>query len=174
MQRMQNTIEMTPETAGRVTEILAESVACHERLLELYGEHREAIRSADHARMGAVMESEDELLARVATLEGERRAALGLNPRARAAGEPTITMLASVAGEPARSTLLELAERLKVLIERCRGAQRAIRTASESLLTHMRGLMSQVNQRLSHAGTYGRRGTVSSAAPVVTSLDMRS
>ena len=41
------------------------------------------------------------------------------------------------------------------------------------MATHIDGLVRQVAQRLSHAGTYGSGGRVEVKAPVVSGLDVR-
>ena len=46
--------------------------------------------------------------------------------------------------------------------------------ATVSLLAHMEGLMRHVGRRLSHAGTYGRRGVVEAGGVVVSCVDLRS
>ena len=48
----------------------------------------------------------------------------------------------------------------------------AVRVASLALTNHMNGLIEQVSAKLSHSGTYGRRGAVDPGRnQVVSSLD---
>ena len=71
------------------------------------------------------------------------------------------------------SGLLERAKTLRGPIERVRREQSIVREASSSVLSHMRGLMHQLSNRLSHAGTYGAGGKVSAGPVVVSGLDIR-
>ena len=85
----------------------------------------------------------------------------------------TLSFLASRTAEPARGALLQAARQLKELMARVAEKQRAVRTASESLLGHMQGLIAQVARSLSPTGTYARPGAPV-GAPVAGGLDMTS
>jgi hypothetical protein len=67
---------------------------------------------------------------------------------------------------------MAMADRLRSLIERVQREHRAIRSASETLGEHMRGLIQQVRGRLSCAGTYGRGGSVEAGGRVYSSVDV--
>lgn len=168
---------LTDEQAQGLETILSELVREHEGLEELAGEHRSAISALDTARLRAVVEQTARSLSRIAELEDRRCALLGLpEPRLgkRVPGQPTVVELAPLIDEPRRERVLDLATRLRELVERVRDRHVAIAKASESLAVHMRGLMQQVAAELSGTSTYSPRGRVESGTPIATGLDVRS
>lgn len=149
----------------------------HAELLELAGEQREAIRAADGAALGRTVARQAEALERLAEFEQVRQAITselsdGLPRRPAGAGPITVRELAGLAPEPWRTRLLEEAGALKTIVERLRDEHRTLRGATLSLLAHMEGLMRQVGRRLSHSGTYGRRGVVEAGATVISAVDV--
>lgn len=138
----------------------------HETLLGLLNEHRIAIRTADGPALDRLAQAEAGTLGRIEVLNQRRVAMAG-------GDSATLAQLAQLLPEPRKSEVLAKAGQLRGLIERTRAAQRTVQVASQSVMNHLRGLMGQVGQRLSHTGTYGRDGAVRSGAAVVTGLDVR-
>ncbi len=143
---------------------------------QLLNEHRDALRRADGPAVAALAERESEVLEELGALDAVRReliaAAAPLLPRV--PHPVTLTHLAGLLPEADRSRLTAAANRLRRLAEDVRDRTAVIRAATASLLTHMEGLARQVGKNLSHAGTYGRRGTVDTGQPVLSALDLRS
>jgi hypothetical protein len=156
----------------------------HEQLLALAASHRAAIAGANPHALGECVQRQNEVVQRVAELEKRR---LGLVARladkmkplgaGRTGGvpdKPTISWIARSLPEPIRARLVALADRLRELLARLQKEHAALREASAALAAHMEGLMRQLARRLSHAGTYGRRGIVEAPVQVVSALDLRS
>lgn len=167
-------------------ELLQHLLSEHEELLALAGTHRQAIQNADPATLGECVQRQTEVTKRVGALESRRLALVSrlaekmkpLQRDGRAEGavpdRPTITSIARGLAEPVRTRLVALADRLRELLARLQREHAALREASAALAAHMEGLMRQMAKKLSHAGTYGRRGLVESRVQVVSALDLRS
>lgn len=186
------TVLTDPEVA-ELESLLQHLLAEHEQLLALAASHREAIQKADPLTLGACVQRQNEVIARVAELEQRRMALVmriaskmkplaapghaGIAPRAVTEGipdKPTVSWLVKGLAEPVRVRLVALADRLRDLLTRLQREHAALREASTALAAHMEGLMRQLAKRLSHAGTYGRRGMVETKVQVVSALDLRS
>lgn len=160
--------------ASSLERLLEALLAVHRGLLEVTARQRDAVRRADTVAMDACLREQMAGLARAAELERERAALVArVAPGGLGRGVPvTLTALAGLVEGPARERLLGLAGELRTLVVRLREEQAVVRAASATLLSHMDGVMKQVAQRLSHAQTYGRRGSVEPVAAVVTTLDL--
>ncbi len=159
------------ETAQASFERLVfELIDRHERLLDALGAQRVAIAAADPARVGEAGQRCADLLEGIGILEDERRALLGegdSGPRT------TITQLAPSLDAERRERVLDLGDRLRGLVERCRREQSSLRAAADALTGHMEGLIRQVISRLSHTGAYDQSGRVEQGAAVVSALDLK-
>jgi hypothetical protein len=176
-----------PEVA-QLEALLEQLLVEHEELLTLAASHRQAIAGADPHTLGACLERQGEVARRVADLEGQRLALVArladkMRPLAALNGgkgsepvpdRPTVSWIAKSLPEPMRSRLVALAERLRALLARLQREHATLREASAALASHMEGMMRQLAKRLSHAGTYGRRGTVETRVQVVSALDLRT
>ncbi|HRJ50481.1 MAG: flagellar export chaperone FlgN [Phycisphaeraceae bacterium] len=164
--------------AEALESLLHDLTVAHERLWRSSSGLREAIRSADPSGVERATADQSASLGAIADLEERRRAlvgeitSIGACPAGFAGRPVTLTDLASMAPEPCRARLMEAAECLRRCVAQAAEAQRTLRSASSSLLAHMEGLMRQVAQRLSHAGTYGRRGVIEGSPAVVSGLDL--
>lgn len=65
-----------------------------------------------------------------------------------------------------------MAGRLRFLLADIETQNSTLRTATAVLISHMEGLMRQVARRLSHSGTYGRKGYVETVPTVVSAVDL--
>lgn len=153
-------------------DLLGELVGAHEALLVAAGEHRESLRTADTNAMAEASGRVDTICGDIARLD-ERRKQLTAKI-APDQPEATLSYLASQLPEPQRGTALELATKLRELIITARTEQRRLRAAADAMLSHVRGIVQQIQQSLNHAGTYGRAGRVDAGATVVTGFDMTS
>lgn len=178
---------LTALQAQRLEALLEGLTVHHDRFEALLDEHRDALGRADAARIGLCVEREQVAGRMLAELDAERTALLreiaGVSLRwqlSQPAGAPdptkmTLTSVAMRAGEPTRERLVSQARALRVVMERVVEKQRVIRTASQSLMVHMRSLFEQVSLRLTHTGTYGRPGQRAAGvhtSTVVSTLDM--
>lgn len=168
-ERMDTENGLGRELAIRLEPIVLSLIGAHEELIKLLERHRAAISAADARALGEVVHGETEVLTRIESLDRECREAMGHTPGAAAV---TITAIAKATPAPEGPRLAESAAYLRALSSRARTLQAAVREASESMAAHINGLMRQVSQRLSHAGTYGAGGRVESKASVVSGLDV--
>jgi len=157
------------EIAEKVEPLVLELIEAHESMIKLLETHRAAISSADPRNIEPIISEERVLFDRIAELERRTREALGHKT---GQGGLKVSALAESLAEPARSRLASSASYLRALHARGEVLRSSVREASLAMAVHLDGLMRQVAQRLSHAGTYGQRGRVESAAPVVSGLDV--
>lgn len=162
----------TDPHAATLHALLSDLVGAHEALLTAAAEHREAIRAADTNAMASASVRVDAICRDIARLDEHRKALTA----ALAPDQPdaTLSFLASQLAAPERGAALELAGRLRELIIKARTEQRRLRAAADAMLSHVRGIVQQIQQSLNHAGTYGRAGRVDAGATVVSGIDMTS
>ncbi|MCC5824501.1 MAG: flagellar protein FlgN [Phycisphaerales bacterium] len=154
--------------ADRLDALLATLIEEHRTLLALARDHRDALAHADAARLEDIVTRTGEVLSRISDIETERQR-LTAGPDGRPG---TMDELLRAAEEADRRRLSDRAGTLRDLIQTVQREHEVVRTASEALATHMRGLMQQVASKLSHAGTYGRRGRVEPVGTVVSGVDI--
>ncbi|GJM17894.1 MAG: hypothetical protein DHS20C14_01070 [Phycisphaeraceae bacterium] len=168
----------TEDTFEGLEAILNELVREHESLDGLATEHRAAIASLDAGRLKAAVTSTGDTLQRIARLEDQRALLLKLEPPAGGQpikGQPTVAEVAELMDPPRRARVLDLAARLRELLESIRKRHRAIKRASQTLSSHMEGLAHQIAAELSGTGTYSRAGRVETGGtPIATGMDVRS
>lgn len=141
----------------------------HGELLELVLEHRRAICRGDAAAIQECLSRQGILGMRIADVERARRKAV-----TDICGRPdaTISDISARLPEPDRAPICTAAARLKAILTLIQRENNVVRTATNTLIAHIDGLMQQVARALSHAGTYGRKGRVESGGPVPCGLDM--
>jgi hypothetical protein len=175
---------ITPAAAfEQLDGVLRLLLAEHETLLALTSQHRAAISAADGHALGACIGRQNEVVQRIASLEKQRQAIVSAIVRPaparpgafpQPAQDPSLSTVASFAPEPIRMRIIAVAGALRDLLNRLHNEHLAVKVAAETLSAHMEGLMRQVCQRLSHAGTYARGGAVSASVQVVSSMDLRT
>lgn len=152
----------------RLDALLVDLEQEHHKLLELAGLQREAISRADAKGIGEIVESTAATLGRIASIEQERRKAIKQSDGT----IPTVDQIIQDADEHHARTLSNRSRSLRKLMAQLKEEHEAVRVASLALTNHMNGLMEQVSAKLSHSGTYGRRGAVDPGRnQVVSSLD---
>lgn len=123
----------------------------HEQLLTLMKRQRECLRLAEHHGVSECSRLENTLVQAIGELEKRR---LELVAQLTTAVDPSATQpmrmrdLAERLPEPARGRLLVLREQLRERISAVKEQSSVTRRATESLLTHMQGLV----QTLGNAG----------------------
>lgn len=154
--------------------LLAELLAAHESLLELTQEHRAALSRADGPAVRACGVRHAALAQEIEKLEMmRRRLILALTPGGAGGASPTITNVARSLPEPARGRIIASAAKLKDVLLRVQRELAVLRSATQSLVGHMEGLMQQVSRVLTQAGTYGRSGRIEALQPLPAGLDIR-
>ncbi|MEI7658081.1 MAG: flagellar export chaperone FlgN [Phycisphaerae bacterium] len=167
--------------AVELREVLDGLGAEYAALVRILTEHAQAIRSADVPGIARCAAAQEETLSRVSRLDQRRREVIagacsclpGLAEQAKRA-TLTVTQVASALPGSDAAAMVASCERVKALVAQSKALTDAVRISTISLLQHVEGVMRQVSRKLSHAGTYGRRGVVETTQQVVTSLDMRS
>jgi len=171
------------DSFAELESLLCDLLVEHEQLLTLARAQKTAMAAADSNGLSQCVHQQNIIVQRVAELEKRR---LGLVARlsdqfpptalmnVHRPDKPTLTWLAESFPAAVRDRVLRVAERLRDLLARIHREHLALREAAATLSTHMEAVIRQVTGRLSHAGTYGRRGTVETRVQVVSSLDLRS
>ncbi len=174
-----------PELLLRDT--LGDLITEHERLLDLTRQQREAIAAADLPAMRDCATRQSELTQVIRQLDQRRIVAIatfaegrGSRPGTRGgrAGRPgqamTVRRIADELPEPSRTSLLEIADRLRSIITALKSEQEVVQDAVGCLAGHMEGLVRQIADTLSHTGTYARGGAPAKHHQVVSALDVTS
>lgn len=150
--------------------------------LDLVRRHREAVSRADGPGMERCTQEQKACAQRLALLEQRRMSLVrvviqqGMTVR-QAAGltlagstlNPTFSELVAKCPEALRAGLMKRAADVKRAFETVAAEQAVLRQASQTLLSHMQGLMERVSRSLSHTGNYRRPGTAGVASALVVS-----
>ncbi len=160
----------------RLQSLIQELHQAYESLDRLTDVRRGAVSSADLRALSECVRSENDVVQRIAALDGERELIVRLVAQESRLDPTTatITQISSLMPEPWRSELLDSALRLRTIIDRVHRKNEASKLAAEKLARHMQGLLLAAERQHSHAGVYGRRGDVRTGKPVVTALDCTS
>ena len=160
-------------SADSIDGLLAMLVEAHEQLLVATRAHRAAMKQADTGAMGRTRERLRQVCVEIAALEESRIEFV--EACAPGAPETTLCALADQLEEPRRGAALDMAVRLRGLLEQIQKDHRAMRAAAMAMLGHVRGIVHQIQQSLNHAGTYSRGGRVDATRRVVVSgIDISS
>ena len=174
---------LRPEHAAALDVLLRDLTAHHEAAVVLCREHRSAIARADHHAIGLCVMRQQAAGNTLAELDLRRtRLVASAVPQVAAtkagdrrsipAPELRLSDLAARAPGTWRERLLEKAASLRDVMRHAAREQDILRQASESLLSHMKGLMVQVSRQLSATGTYARTHTPPEHAQVLTGIDL--
>ncbi len=169
----QNTARTAPGSLSeldldKLDGLLANLESEHEQLLTLAGLQRDAIGRADTKDLGQVVEQTAQTLGRIAGIENTRQRLI----KRPDGSVPTVQQIAAEADDQHAEALSNRSVSLRKLMLQVNQEHKAVREASQALSDHMNGLLKQVSAKLSHTGTYGRRGAVDPGRSlVVSSLD---
>lgn len=146
----------------------------YDQLARIARDHRQALAAADRLGVERCAQAQESVVGRLLPLESRRTAwaARVTKPLGLPATSPLSAILAWTP-EHDRARILAVAARLREVGEAVQEQNRVIRAASEALLAHVKGMMSQVARSLSHTGVYARPNT-NTSEQVVSSLDLRS
>jgi hypothetical protein len=145
-------------------ELLLTGMIERQRLwLAVFEQKTEALRKADHSLMAALSSQENDHLRAMSEMEKRRLLLLAdltraLDPGAR---EPLrLQPLAERLPDAIRDRLLRLRSELRAEIERFRSRLASVRSASESLLRHVNGVVTSVVAAATGNTVYSRAGTL--------------
>jgi chromosome segregation ATPase len=154
--------------------LLAQEV-CYQRLRELVGRRREAIRTADLELLKETLDEERSLVTRVSELDRRRTATAA--ELAKRLGAPqqagSIRALIARAPQAARERLQQLADRLRFEVEAVKEESARVRAAADALAQHVAGVLQSVSSAFATTKTYGRAGRVANGS-AIRSIDIRS
>ncbi|MDX9910436.1 MAG: flagellar protein FlgN [Phycisphaerales bacterium] len=151
--------------------VLRESLEITRRLLDATRSHRAAISRADASAMGESVRRQAELVEALGALDAKRREAM----RAWGDGATLGTIVERITREGRvreGDELRALGNEIRKIGGTLQREQASVRLACQMLVAHGEGLVEQVRRRLSHAGTYSRRGGMHVGQPVVSGLDL--
>ena len=162
-----------PVNARELESLVTRLHSAHERWLDALTSHESAVRRADPAAMELAAGAGRAAMSEIAALEQERRAFVEGAIARGWRGPVTIGAMAASLDEPSRSRLEAAARSLRRAIVGVQRRAEVLGGAVHAMLGHVDGLMRQVARRLSHAGTYGRRGMVEASSGVAAAVDVR-
>lgn len=165
------------ELASRLESLLASLQLVQRAILDATRAQREAMRRADPLAVQHATASQSRNTSRLSELERERvnlvREAEDAGLITRGSSPITLRSLAAVCPPSIRAALTKEAQSLRTLMEEVARETTSTRAATLTLLAHVEGVMRQVAGRLSHSGTYSRRGVVEAGASVISAVDVR-
>lgn len=165
------------ELATRLESLLDSLQTVQRAILEATLLQREAMRRADPAGVHAATTTQSRNTTRLAEIERDRvqlvRDAEESGLITRGTTPVTLRALASACPPEVRARLTTHASTLRTLMEEVSRETTSTRAATLTLLAHVEGVMRQVAGRLSHSGTYSRRGVVEAGSAVVSAVDVR-
>jgi hypothetical protein len=146
---------------GSLDALCRRQLVLHDELAELLDRKREALRSADADRMSELCGLENERVQKLSELEKQRLELVArLTRRVRPGATEPMRMreLAECFTGPTRERLLALRGELVERMQAVQGKASRARLATESLLRHVTGVVSQVGAAATGVQTYGRTG----------------
>lgn len=165
------------ELASRLESLLTALQQVQRSILEATARQRDAMRRADPIGVQLATADLGQHTTRLSELERDRVALVRDAEDAalftKASGPATLRVLAGACPPNVRAGLMKQAQALRSLMEEVARETNSTRAATLTLLAHVEGVMRQVAGRLSHSGTYSRRGVVEAGASVVSAVDVR-
>ncbi len=164
---------------GRELERVLEALRVeHEAMRGVCAARRVAISKADVRALGVCTARENEVVQRIAGMEGRReelvRRAVGLFGRPSDGGQARLSWIASQLEEPLRGRLERSALTLRSTIEGLRVEHAASAQATETIAGHLLGIVRAVEHRLSDSGAYTRTGGARVGPAALSAVDVVS
>jgi DNA repair ATPase RecN len=145
-------------------------------IAELSHRQQAALRSADHAALGALLDEQARITPELKRIEQSRRELAALAQRTlpplRSNPHPKLSHIAHALG-PQHAALAHRATALRALATQASQQLAALRLATSNLAVHVETVIRQVSQALSADGTYTRRGDVRASSPALA-IDLSS
>ncbi|MEM1208938.1 MAG: flagellar protein FlgN [Planctomycetota bacterium] len=146
---------------GSLDAICRRQIVLHDELAELLDRKREALKAADTDRMAELCGLENERVQKIAELEKRRLEVVArLTQRVRPESPEPMRMgeLAMCFAGPTRDRLIALREELVGRVQAVQARAQRARSATESLLRHVTGVVQQAGAVATGVQTYGRTG----------------
>ncbi len=167
--------------AGALEGLLLSLLQAHEDARRSISDQRSALRAGDVVALSRAIAQADSAAAELSKLDRIRREvtvrACAAFPSLSAAAKNhsvTLGMIAAHMPLAAQRALAALCQQVRDVATTLRVEAASAHLAAASLAGHIEAVVRQVGRKLSHSGTYGRRGVVEHREAVVSSLDMRS
>ncbi|XAM01004.1 flagellar protein FlgN [Phycisphaeraceae bacterium D3-23] len=154
---------------------LTQSAERHEQLLSLMRRQRDALRQAQGEQVADLSRQENAVVQAISELEKRRLelvASLTVAVLPGATQPMRMRELAEQLPEPARGRLLVLREKLRERIVAVKEQSSVSRRASESLLSHMQGLVQSLSHVSARGAGYDRPGVSRHALPAIGTISM--
>jgi hypothetical protein len=166
------------QLAALVRGFLESLAAAYAQALVAIEAQRSALRAADTAALAHATRQSEQAALKLSNLDQSRRELIVQAQRLfPALAGSNITTISAVIGcfDPSLATpLAKLCQSTREAGATLAASSGQVRTAVVSIAAHIQGMMQQVGKKLSHAGTYGRRGRVEQHGVVVSALDVKS
>jgi hypothetical protein len=172
-ERSADTVQLQARTRGFIESLHA----AYDNAIEAVAAQREAVRRADTNALARATAMGESAAASLQHLDFVRRdlwvAAVSTYPQL-AGSSCSLSRLALCFDPPIAASLSAMCAKAQRAGERLARESAEVRTAVVSIGAHVQGMMQQIGKKLSHAGTYGRRGRVEHTQTVMSALDLKS
>lgn len=166
------------EVARELERVLEALRVEHEALRGVCAARRMAISKADVRALGVCTARENEVVQRIAGMEGRReelvRRAVGVFGRPSDGGNVRLSWIAERLEEPMRGRLMQVSVALRETIEVLRKEHAASAQAAETIASHLLGIVRTVEHRLSDSGAYTRTGGARVGPAALSAMDVVS
>ncbi len=158
---------------NRLEDLLRKQIVMQERLASALQSKLEACRKADRPRMVQMHELENKHLQELAELEKQRLVVVAeitqlIDPQAQR--PMRLRELAEHLQEPTRGRLLVLRQQWEDKLKQVKRESSIARSAAETMLRHMQGLVHTITAAVSGIGTYSRTGATPEAVAAVSTF----
>ncbi|MCG8510810.1 MAG: flagellar protein FlgN [Rhodospirillales bacterium] len=170
-----NTNVIIEQGVNRLAELLHTMLIEHQQLNATLDRKRQAMREARQQELAQLALLESEKVQAISEMEKQRLAlvaelTLAVQP---SAPQPLrMGELAEALDEPFRGKLLVLRTQLLAAIQSTQQEAATIRRATESLASHMNGLVRTIGALATGVSTYGSRGALPEAAAAVSTISV--
>jgi hypothetical protein len=158
------------QIAEHLAQLLERAQQQWQAIAELSHRQQAALRTADHAALGKLIDEQQRIAPELRRIEQSRREltvqAQRTLPALRSTPQPKLSQIAQALG-PQHAALAQRAQALRALATHASQQLAALRLATSSLAVHVETVIRQVSQALSADGTYTRRGDVRGSAPAL-------
>ena len=160
---------------NELAEILHKLLTVHGKLLEKLDSKQDALRSAGYQDLTDICDQENKLVQEISELEKHRLrliASLTLRIDPQASEPMRLMTVAERLEEPWRGKLLVLRQQLLDRAKAVRSKAKVVRRSTETLVTHMQGLVQTIGTVCGGVGLYGRDGTPPGEAMALRTVNM--
>ena len=164
----------TQLTIDQLAGVLTEQLAAHDRLLALLNQKHQSLRQVQYEQVATGSQRENAVVQQISELEKKRLQlvadlTLALDPQA--AQPLKLAELAQRLDEPDRGRLLVLRQQLLERMAEVRRQTNVARRATESLVSHMQGLVQSIGAACSGMSIYASNGAPPPQAMVLSTFN---